>query len=246
MCICNTILILYVSLFSSDAPLQDCSALKNTGFTTTGLYKIFPGDSEGEFTVFCDMDLLDGGWTIIQRRVDDSLNFDRKWDEYRNGFGYFDANFWLGLHKIKRITDMGTYELYIGMEDFDGSPSPDTECSRYSSFSLGSEASDYKLTIGGPDTSAPSNCNGGDSLSTHNTVPFSTPDKDNDPSESRHCAQLYKGGWWYKDCHDSNLNGVYYPTGDLPDPLLPDGIMWKSWLSEYKPLKTSVMAVRKL
>ncbi len=233
---------MYTSVFScifsvpSDAPLTDCTALNDAGFSITGLYKVFPGDAEGEFTVFCDMDLLSGGWTIIQRRVDDSQSFDNNWDEYRNGFGDFNGNFWLGLHKIKRITDMGNYELYIGLEDFIAR----TVYSRYSSFSLGSEQSNYKLAIGAFQEAPVST--GGDSFSSHNTDPFSTPDKDNDVS-SAHCAGLYKAGWWYKECHDSNLNGVYYPTGQIPG--ASHGIIWESWLTEFKPVKTAVMAVRR-
>lgn len=48
----------------------------------------------------------------------------------------------------------------------------------------------------------------GDSLSRHNGQKFSTFDKDQDPVSSN-CARLYLGAFWYKDCYDSNPNGVY-------------------------------------
>ena len=50
------------------------------------------------------------------------------------------------------------------------------------------------------------NC--GDSLSYHNGVPFSTYDRDND-ADRRHCSTTFRGAWWYKACHYSNLNGEY-------------------------------------
>ena len=37
-----------------------------------------------------------------------------------------------------------------------------------------------------------------DSLAYHNGMKFSTWDRDNDETSSEHCAQTYKGGWWYK------------------------------------------------
>ena len=40
---------------------------------------------EQDVDVFCDM--RNGGWTLIQRRQDGSLDFFREWKDYRNGFG---------------------------------------------------------------------------------------------------------------------------------------------------------------
>jgi len=38
---------------------------------------------------------------------------------------------------------------------------------------------------------------------------FSTKDQDNDQSEKRHCAEVERGGWWYKDCKECHLTGQF-------------------------------------
>lgn len=48
----------------------------------------------------------------------------------------------------------------------------------------------------------------GDSLTYHSGRFFSTKDRDPTPFITR-CAMSYRGGWWYKNCHEANLNGLY-------------------------------------
>ena len=40
----------------------------------------------------------------------------------------------------------------------------------------------------------------GDSLTWHNGMKFSTFDVDNDIYDGTNCAEIHKGGWWYKGC----------------------------------------------
>ncbi len=210
----------------------------------SGLYTVQPGIDKGDrdaFVVYCDMDLLGGGWTIIQRRVDQGLDFNKPWASYRNGFGDLTQNFWLGLENIRRLTDAVPMELYIGLERFPGPNVPyETAYASYQMFKIGAESDNYPLNIGNVLQST-----AGDSLESHNGQPFSTndDDRDNDLSEL-HCAQYYRSGWWFKGCHDSNLNGFYYPGGMLADPGIPDGIIWSSWVTEHVSLKTVVMAIK--
>ena len=56
----------------------------------------------------------------------------------------------------------------------------------------------------------------------HSGMPFSTKDQKNDPWSSS-CAEKYKGAWWYKTCHQSNLNGQYLGG---PHVTFADGINW--------------------
>ena len=229
-------------------PSTNCKDLYDSGMSTSGLYLINPaGSNDRSFTVFCDMSLNGGGWTVIQRRVNGDISFNRNWTAYRNGFGKLSSgSFWLGLQNIHEITnsnDNAVYELYIGMESF----IPTQVASAYSSFSLGDEDSKYALTISGfyaPDQ----NCNGGDSLTSgqtnHNGQKFSAPDQDNDQDSAGHCAKTYCSGWWYHDCHDSHLNGKWYADGQLNDVNVPDGIIWEAFRGDEESLKTVVMAIR--
>ena len=85
-----------------------------------------------------------------------------------------------------------------------------------------------------------------DSLSTHNETKFSTNDEDNDKWSSGSCANDYKGGWWFYDCHQSNLNGFYNGSSNGKREYA-QGIFWKYWkaiVDVYYSLKKSEMKVR--
>ena len=45
--------------------------------------------------VFCRMSST-GGWIVIQQRKYGNVSFDRRWEEYKMGFGDFDGDFWIG------------------------------------------------------------------------------------------------------------------------------------------------------
>ena len=65
-----------------DFVLLDCKHLFDIGYRIDGIYTINP-DGMSEFDVFCQLSLsangeaYGAGWTVIQRRVDASVDFYR-------------------------------------------------------------------------------------------------------------------------------------------------------------------------
>ena len=81
----------------------------------------------------------------------------------------------------------------------------------------------------------------GDSLLPHSYTRFSTFDKDQDFSSSYHCAQWLGGGWWFRDCFYSHLNGVYIDGGHLAGD--GQGIRWSTWTNQ-RSLTRAEMKIR--
>jgi len=159
---------------------------------------------------YCE--ISNGGWTVIQRRVDDSVDFYRGWSDYVAGFGDLNGNFWAGLNRIHELTSASATELYVSMETFDGK----TAMAHYTSFSVGNAASGYVMTVNGYNGTA------GDSMAYHNNMRFTTKDRDQDVS-SDNCAFAYKGAWWYYSCYFTSPNGIYlHGTSNL-------GIKWRTF-----------------
>ena len=183
-----------------------------------------------------------GGWTVIQRRESNTTDFYREWQEYKTGFGKMDGNFWLGLEKIHRITQIENHELLVTMVDHDGA----TFRANYDLFKVDSSATDYQLDLGNYLTAS---SDAGDSLSIHDNQKFTTLDRDNDQNTSYNCAIRYHGAWWYKGCYESNLNGRYhagdYGNYDGKNPTaVADGIVWFGTTGWWHSLKTVTMAIR--
>ena len=74
----------------------------------------------------------------------------------------------------------------------------------------------------------------------HSGQNFSTIDYDHE-SDRRDCAGLYKGAWWYLNCHDSNLNGLYH-NGTHES--YADGVNWRDFRGFQESMKTTEMKVR--
>ena len=119
------------------------------------------------------------------------------------------------------LTSTGQWELRVDLEDYTGKP----YSAFYSNFRV-NFAGPYSLSISGYDAV---HSTLKDSLSYANRAPFSTSDNDNDVHDSN-CAAVYKGAWWYKGCHTSNLNAFNYFLKDLPETgsYYANGIVWRN------------------
>ncbi|XP_060626248.2 veficolin-1-like [Anolis sagrei] len=196
-----------------EAGAKDCKELLERGETLSGWYTIYPAIGKA-MSVFCDMETDGGGWLVFQRRQDGSVDFYRDWQSYKNGFGNQASEFWLGNDKIHLLTNSGTQQLRIDAKDFSNTRTYAT----YNGFKISSEEEKYTLSV-----ASYIDGNMGDSLSGHKGLAFSTRDRDNDILQTDNCAVLYKGSWWYGECHSSNLNGLYLKGEHTT---FADGINW--------------------
>ncbi|KAF6201939.1 hypothetical protein GE061_004335 [Apolygus lucorum] len=140
----------------------------------------------------------DDGWTVIQKRKDGTVQFNRDWEEYAKGFGNPAGEFWIGNEALHALTKNNNTKLRVDMMDIYGH----LWSAEYASFTIGNRTSGFKLTVAGYSGNA------SDALDYQNGMQFSARDSDRDISNT-HCAANYEGGWWFSHCQHANLNGRY-------------------------------------
>lgn len=213
-------------------PWRDCQHVLESGETTSGIYLLRPQSANRLLQAWCEQSQAQGGWTVIQRRQDGSVNFFRTWEQYKQGFGNLDGEYWLGLEHLYWLTKQAQYKLRVALEDWQGRQ----VFAEYDSFHLEPESDWYRLRLG------QYHGNAGDSLSWHNNKAFTTLDRDKD-SYTGNCAHYQKGGWWYHMCAHSNLNGVWYRGGHYRS-RYQDGVYWAEFHGGSYSLKRVSMMIK--
>lgn len=186
--------------------------------------------------VWCDMETSDGGWIVIQRRIDGSVNFARPWDDYAFGFGNPNSEYWLGNDNLYWLSNNKNYSIQFELWDWDDNYA----YALYDFFRVGTEQKKFQLTIQGYTGTA------GDAMFPyHNKMLFSTIDRDNDEWHSS-CAKKDQSGWWFKACGYASPNGAYIENGITqisPDGVI-KGILWSKWKGYGYSMKRTEIKIK--
>ncbi|XP_077340770.1 angiopoietin-related protein 5 [Lithobates pipiens] len=230
----------------------DCSDIKDNFGTLSkapsGIYIIQPEGTQFSFEAFCDMDYRGGGWTVLQKRIDGTIDFQRTWLDYMEGFGELSGEFWLGLRKTFCILNQKntSFMLNIALEAEDGSQAYAT----YDNFWIEDEKTSFIMHVGRYFGTAGDAIRGYKKEDNQNAMPFSTYDIDNDncyPScffngtKVNSCSQHNnKSGWWFSKCGLANLNGVHRVTRGIDIA----GIQWDTWKENDSIVKIKSASIK--
>jgi hypothetical protein len=182
------------------------------------------------FLAYCDLCTNGYAWTVIQRRLNGIMSFYRDWATYVNGFGSLEGEFWMGNKHIAGLTATQRFILRVELSLGNGND----RWAEFDDFKIGDDRTNFTLLSIGAYTG-----NAGDSLDYHVGMKFSTLDSDNDLS-SLNCAlnTVSGGGWWFRSCHMSNLNGAYGSA------ITDRGVNWNTWTGNTVSAKTTLMMIR--
>ncbi|PIK61434.1 Ficolin-2 [Apostichopus japonicus] len=119
--------------------VSQCPSIQNTSFVSL----IKPDGYEEPFDVFCDKDTAGGStWTVIQRRLGETIIFNRSWSDYKHGFGFPGREFWIGNEKLAHLTNQKRYELRMEFEN----PAGQSYYVTYEYFRIDDELGNYAIS----------------------------------------------------------------------------------------------------
>ncbi|TNN63469.1 Angiopoietin-related protein 5 [Liparis tanakae] len=238
---------------------RDCSDIQDSLLSVvpkipSGIYIVHPEDTDSSFEVFCEMDYMGGGWTVMQRRTDGVTDFKRAWADYVDGFGNLAGEHWLGLKKVSHILSQKDtrFQLHVALVSDDDVAS----YAAYDDFELGNETLFFPIHLGRYAGSAGDAFRGYDQDQNQDTAPFSAADVDNDgcnpscslggaPVES--CSARHNlTGWWFNRCGLANLNGAAEDPEQDPERRM--NILWDTWRQKGVPhaIKSVTMKIRRI
>ncbi|XP_078485032.1 ficolin-1-A-like [Ciona intestinalis] len=220
--------------------MSSCQKVYDVDYRKNGLYNIYL-DGSTKLEVYCDLENHGGGWTVIQRRVDNQTDFYRNWIDYKTGFGNKTASFWIGLENIRALTKNGDNELRIDITTCNNTKI----VAEYSNFMIGPESDRYRLNITGYQHQQGNICNFGNSsdrwqcgetgitqqhceqkgccfdpiaqggekkcFNLKDAMAKINGHRFSTKDINHSCPQSRKAGWWYNGCTHANLNGIYDP-----------------------------------
>ncbi|KAK7094731.1 hypothetical protein V1264_006241 [Littorina saxatilis] len=178
--------------------IRDCSEpFYNHGYRTevATLYNIQPQTAPCPFEVQCIFKW--GGVVTVFRRGQGS-NFDKNWEEYKEGFGDPDSgNFFVGLENLHHLLKQAKFELNIWIENVDMKNGG----AFYENVTVGSESESYALSYDIFQDYRDFDADDGFSAS----VPMSFSARDNDVNQCYN--QSGNAGWYTPNC--AGFGGVF-------------------------------------
>ncbi|XP_013812135.2 fibrinogen-like protein 1-like protein [Apteryx mantelli] len=178
---------------------KDCSELP--AGSPSGIYIIQPTGLH-QLVVYCEMNVTDGGWTVIQRnRYNTEITWAESWSTYKYGFGNVQTDYWLGTEYIYQIAKQKVYQVKFVIWDATNA----TKFADYNLFSVEDMSQGYRLRLGTYTGTAGDAMTSTSSSYVHDNMKFSAKDQDQD-TYSGNCASNYGGGWWYSACYSVRLN----------------------------------------
>ena len=149
---------------------------------------------------------------MVQRRQDGSVNFNRTWVEYEDGFGDLTGEFWYGLKALHYLTKQRNWEMRMDFKLANGTK----HFLQYGWFGVDSAEYKYSLIANKLQgtTTDPMTYSGGPEFTTidndniDNTINIKY---ENTVIRYKNCAQNNSpplgGGWWYGRCNQITPNG---------------------------------------
>lgn len=185
---------------------ESCAQLFTHGRRSNGFYNIRIPDNaslprnQTYIRVWCDMDGINGGWILLQQRINVHFNFLRSWNSYEKGFGEPGFGYWLGNSYMHAITLNRKYVLRFEFLDYVDERNQMLFL-EFDNFQVLSSLKYYTIQTGKYRGNMAN-------IMDINNFAFSTWDRDNDKSK-RACAIINRGAWWYgSDCYITDPNSM--------------------------------------